>query len=42
MAVFTMVTVLVPCVFVTAVGLGRIAPSFTARTCTAVREVENA
>ena len=42
MAVFTMVTVLVPCVFVTAVGLGWIALSFTARTCTAVQEVENA
>ena len=42
MAVFTMVTVLVPCVFVIVVGLERIAPSFTARTCMAVQEVENA
>ena len=42
MAVFTMVTALVQCVFVTAVGLGRIALSFTARTCMAVQEVENA
>ena len=42
MAVFTMVTVLVPFVFVIAVGLERIAPSFTARTCMSVQEVENA
>ena len=42
MAVFIMVTALVPCVFVIAVGLGRIALSFTARTCTVVQEVENA
>ena len=42
MTVFTMVTALVPCVFVTTVGLGRIALSFTARTCMAVPEVENA
>ena len=42
MVVFTMVTALVPCVFVTTVGLGRIALSFTARTCMAVPEVENA
>ena len=42
MAVFTMVTALVPCVFVIAVGLETIAPRFTARTCIAVQEVENA
>ena len=42
MVVFTMVTALVPCVFVIAVGLGRIALSFTAKTCMAVQEVENA
>ena len=42
MVVCTMVTALVPCVFVIAVGLERIAPSFTARTCMAVQEVENA
>ena len=42
MAVFTMVIALVPCVFVIAVGLERIAPSFTARTCTVVQQVENA